>query len=189
MQQCIKTVQTFPKHNNWHFLSYFLSSDSKSVRELHNMRRFAPGKVQYAKRKLSLVAATPRWCGQRGSGPNIEKQNIELQNIEVAKYRTRRISKSQNIESAKYWKCKISNGKISTTQIIDGQKIECKISIGKMSNTKYRSGKICNANYQRNKISNAKYRNCKISNANYLSDKTPNASYHTCKRLGSVWLG
>ena len=94
---------------------------------------------------------------ERGVPDKISKSNISnrkisnakyrKQNIQIAKYRNRRISKSQNIESqnieyAKYRNRKISyrkisNGKISNTQNIDGQNIECKIS-----NAKYRTQNI-----------------------------------------------
>ena len=81
------------------------------------------------------------------SNRKISNAKYRKQNIEIAKYRNRRISKSQNIESqnveyAKYRNRKISyrkisNGKISNTQNIDGQNIECKIS-----NAKYRTQNI-----------------------------------------------
>ena len=81
------------------------------------------------------------------SNRKISNAKYRKQNIEIAKYRNRKISKSQNIESqnieyAKYRNRKISyrrisNSKISNTQNIDGQNIERKIS-----NAKYRTQNI-----------------------------------------------
>ena len=70
------------------------------------------------------------WGGaaKTGSGQNIEKQNIESQNIErkisKAKYRSCKISKSQNIEVAEYRVAKYRMRKISKLQNIVSHNIE-----------------------------------------------------------------
>ena len=78
-----------------------------------------------------------------GSGQNIEKQNIESQNIErkisKAKYRSRKISKSQNIEVAEYRVAKYRMRKISKLQNIVSHNIEWQnIDHAKYRRTKYR---------------------------------------------------
>ena len=85
-------------------------------------------------------------------------QGIERQNIEVAKYRSRKISKSQNIEVAKYLIAKYRSRKISKSQNIE---------VAKYRIAKYRTRKISNKqnivlqNIEKQNIENAKYRRTK----------------------------
>ena len=115
-----------------------------------------------------------------------KSQIIESQNIERAKYRKRKISKSQNIEKAEYRIAKYRIRKISTVKISKRKISKDKISIAKYRKqnievAKYRRGKISKAKYRSGKISIAKYRSDKISNAKYRSGKISNAKYRSDK--------
>ena len=118
----------------------------------------------------------------------IPKRKISNRKISNAIYRSRKISKLQNIDGAKYRKCRISNRKISNMHNIESQNIEC----AKYRRTKYRKQNIERQNievakYRTQNIEVAKYRTQNIEVAKYRKQNTEKVKHRKLK-LRAPWV-